>query len=362
MIKIANRAWLYGTGIVIGAAGIVLAAFGNPGNMGICAACFIRDTAGALGFDSLTTVQYLRPEIPGFVLGAFILALVTKKWQPSRATSPLLRFVIAFFVMLGCLVFLGCPLRMALRLGAGDLNAFIGLIGFVAGIFAGSGWIKSGFTLGTPEPCPKGRGIGIGNGLVIPVLAIVLLLFLFARPAFIRFSESGPGSMHAPVILALVTALIIGALCVQSGFCITGGIRDILLIKNGWGFIGYVLIIVAALAGSLMTGRFRFGFEGQPIAHTDAMWNFLSMALVGYGSALIGGCPLRQMIRAGHGSADGGIALLAFITAGATAHNFKIAASTEGVPPNGKIAVIIGLVLLTGIALLCRKPADSKAA
>jgi len=40
-------------------------------------------------------------------------------------------------VVIGALVFLGCPLRMILRLGGGDLNAVVGLIGFVIGIFIG---------------------------------------------------------------------------------------------------------------------------------------------------------------------------------------------------------------------------------
>ena len=38
--------------------------------MGICVACFTRDIAGALGLHRAAVVQYLRPEIIGFVLGA----------------------------------------------------------------------------------------------------------------------------------------------------------------------------------------------------------------------------------------------------------------------------------------------------
>ena len=35
------------TGVVIGIAALVLTAHGNPGNMGFCIACFLRDIAGA---------------------------------------------------------------------------------------------------------------------------------------------------------------------------------------------------------------------------------------------------------------------------------------------------------------------------
>jgi len=46
--------------------------------MGICVACFYRDITGGLGLHRASVVQYLRPEIMGFVLGAFISA------YPSR--------------------------------------------------------------------------------------------------------------------------------------------------------------------------------------------------------------------------------------------------------------------------------------
>ena len=37
-------------------------------------------------------------------------------------------------VMIGALAFLGCPLRMIIRLGGGDLNALVALVGFACGI------------------------------------------------------------------------------------------------------------------------------------------------------------------------------------------------------------------------------------
>jgi hypothetical protein len=49
--------------------------WGNPPNMGICVACFIRDIAGALGLHRNDTTQYIRPEVIGFLLGAFITSM-----------------------------------------------------------------------------------------------------------------------------------------------------------------------------------------------------------------------------------------------------------------------------------------------
>jgi YedE family putative selenium metabolism protein len=337
--------WFVGTGVVIGAGALLLGALGNPPNMGICGACFIRDIAGALGLQSAATVQYLRPEIPGFLLGACALSLFRRDWKSQGNSATLSYLFIAFFVMLGALVFLGCSLRLMLRLGGGDLNALVGLAGFAGGIGIGSIFIRKGFLLGTNE---KQRA---SNGMILPVLAVVFLIFLFARPAFLHFSEQGPGSMHAPAVISLVVAFVIGALVQKSGLCTSGGIRNIFLIRNATMFWGYFAIFAVSLIGNLAMGNFKLGFQGQPIAHTDFAFNFLGMVLVGYGSVLIGGCPLRQIIMAGEGNANAGAAVVGFLIAGAVAHNFNIAASPNGVPLNGKIAVIAGLVALTLFAL-----------
>lgn len=339
-----KNGWIIGTGGVMGLIAVLLVHFGNPANMGICVACFLRDTAGALGLDSAAKLQYIRPELIGFVLGAFALSFLRKEFQPTGGSSPLLRFVISFFVMIGALVFLGCPLRMVLRLAGGDLNALVGLFGFAAGILLGIVFLKKGFSLGRAYPQPK------VNGFVIPAIAAALLVFLLVRPAFILFSTEGPGSMHAPVLISLAAGLIVGVLAQRSRMCMAGGIRDLILVKDGSMALGYVAIFVVALLGNLILGKFNLGFENQPIAHTDFVWNFLGMALVGYGSTLIGGCPLRQLILAGEGNTDAGISVLGLLSGAAFAHNFGLAASAAGVPTPGKIAVLIGFAVLTVIA------------
>ena len=109
-------------GAIIGVIASLLVFFGNPANMGFCIACFLRDTAGALGLHRAAPVQYIRPEIIGLVLGSFILASVRKEFAPRGGSAPLTRFVLGFFVMVGCLMFLGCPFRMILRLAGGDFG------------------------------------------------------------------------------------------------------------------------------------------------------------------------------------------------------------------------------------------------
>ena len=145
-------------GVAVGLAALILTAMGNPANMGFCIACFLRDTAGACGLHSAAKVQYVRPEIIGLVLGAFLMSVAGKEFKARAGASPALRFVIGAFVVIGALAFLGCPLRMVLRLGGGDLNAVVGLVGFTLGIFIGIQFLKRGFSLKRAYPVGKGEG------------------------------------------------------------------------------------------------------------------------------------------------------------------------------------------------------------
>ena len=104
-------------GGLIGLVALVLWKFGNPANMGFCTACFERDIAGALGLHSAPPVRVLRLEILGVVLGATVLAFARGEFKARAGSAPVTHFVGGAFMMLGALVFLGCPLRMWERLG-----------------------------------------------------------------------------------------------------------------------------------------------------------------------------------------------------------------------------------------------------
>ena len=97
-------------------------------------------------------------------------------------------------------------------------------------------------------------------------------------------------------------------------------------------------LILGAVTG---TSYFNPGFAGQPIAHTDGLWNALGMYLAGFGCILLGGCPLRQLILAGEGNTDSAVTVLGLMAGAAFAHNFGLASSGEGPTANGKIVVII---------------------
>ena len=304
-------------GLIIGVIASLLVFFGNPSNMGFCIACFLRDTAGGLGLHRAAAVQYIRPEIIGLVLGSFIVALCKKEFSAKGGSAPVTRFVLGFFVMVGCLMFLGCPFRMILRLAGGDLNALLGLAGFVCGILAGVFFLNKGYTLKRSYALTKPEG-GV---FVILTLAVFALLLL--APAFIHFSEAGagPGALHAPILISLAAGLIVGALACN-----------------------------LILTGVTETKYFTLGFAEQPVAHTDGLWNFLGMLLVGFGCVLLGGCPLRQLVLAGEGSSDSAVTILGLLAGAAFCHNFGLASSGNGPTANGKIAVVIGIAVALVVA------------
>lgn len=332
------------SGAVIGILSVILVVAGNPVNMGLCIACFLRDIAGAVGLHRAEVVQYIRPEISGLILGAFIVALSAKEFKPKGGSSPFLRFMLGFIVMIGALVFLGCPLRMVLRLAGGDLNAIWGIAGFTVGILAGIQFLNKGFSLG------RTQNVSIAEGSSVSIIAILLIVLLVISPAALFFSQKGPGSMHAPLAISLLAGLIGGAIAQKTRLCMVGGIRDAFMFKDFHLLTGFISIFVFALIGNLATGNFNLAFEGQPVAHTDALWNFLGMSVAGWGSVLLGGCPLRQLILAGEGNSDSAITIMGLVMGAAFAHNFKLASTPDGPTNFGKIAIILAFVALFAIS------------
>ena len=343
------------TGIVVGIAALVLTAAGNPKNMGFCIACFERDIAGALGLHSAGKVQYMRPEIIGIVLGSMVAALAAKEFRARAGSSPAIRFVLGLFVMIGALVFLGCPLRMVIRLGGGDLTAAVGLLGFLAGILVGVVFLKKGFSLGRAYAVRK------SEGFMLPGVMVVLLVLLVAAPQLLKSSEEGPGSMRAFWVISLVAGLVVGLLAQRSRLCMAGGLRDAFMLRDFTLLSGFLAIWITITIGNLILGKYTLGMLSQPIAHTQHLWSFLGMALAGWGSILLGGCPLRQLILAGEGNGDSAVTVLGMVVGAAIAHNFGMAGNPDSVVDGvykvggtstvGMVAVILGFVVLAAISV-----------
>ena len=362
---LSTKKGLFSLGIIAGLGAALLAFLGNPKNMAFCIACFIRDTAGAMHFHNTEVVQYVRPEIIGIILGAFVISLLTREYRSTAGSSPALRFFLGVIMMVCALVFLGCPLRMVLRMAAGDISAYVGLVGFAAGVATGAFFLKKGFSLGRAYTAKK------ESGYALPIVVAVLFVLVLTVPSLFAFSEKGPGSLHAPALVALAIGLLVGIIAQKSRMCFAGSIRDIVLLKDFRliSVIGGLFVVM--LAYNLITNNFAFVAFG-PVAHAQTLWNILSMYAVGFAAVLLGGCPLRQLVLAGTGSSDSVITVLGMFVGAGLAHNFKLAgapaavadaakgieASAGGPGINGQIFVIVSIIVLFIIAAVGLKKAD----
>jgi len=351
--------WILSAGAVVGVLGVILVQVGNPPNMGFCIACFERDIAGALGLHHPWNAAWFRPEITGIVLGAFLTSLAFREFRPEGGSSPMPRFLLSMFVMVGALAFLGCPLRMVLRLAGGDLNALVAFAGFLAGIWAGVYMLRAGFNFG------RTRKERLSSGLILPAVMVVLLACAFLFPFFKEeaggflgkgghIGAGGKGSIPevAGILVSLAAGLLVGFFAQRSRLCFAGGIRDVILIRSGHLVKGFIAVSILALIGTVVTGGFHVGFEDQPVAHARHAWNFLGMALVGLASTLLGGCPLRQLVLAGGGNTDSSVTVLGMLTGAAVVHNFGLAAAKN---IWGQAAVVTGLVVVVLVGLSNRE-------
>jgi YedE family putative selenium metabolism protein len=261
--RIGNAWGIIGVGVFIGIFAALLQKWGNPANMGICVACFDRDIAGAIGLHRAAVVQYVRPEIIGFVLGSLIAAYLFREFRPRVGSAPIVRFILGVFAMIGALVFLGCPWRALLRLAGGDGNAIFGLAGLIFGIWIGTLFLKAGYNLGRTSATHT--SVGWLMALVMAGFLVLMLVFPQVpeqpQSGILFYSVKGPGSMHAPLIVSLVIGLAIGFLAQRSRFCTMGAFRDLILFKQIHLFSGLLALLAAAFVMNLILGQFNPGFD-----------------------------------------------------------------------------------------------------
>ncbi|MCI5146587.1 MAG: YedE-related selenium metabolism membrane protein [Candidatus Electrothrix sp. AR3] len=337
------------TGAVLGGGAVLLTLLGNPVNSGICISCFLENLAGAIKLQDNLRMSYIRPELIGFVLGSFLMAKKMRRFRVTGGSSPLIRFLLGFFMIVGCGVFIGCPIKMLLRLAAGDLTAIAALLGMMFGIWLGSRYIRAGSVLDREQNLPT------INGYILPAISLLLLVFALLRPSFIQQGLTGPAALHAPLWISLSIGLLIGALSQRSGLCITGGLRNFFMFRETTLLWGIVTTFISALLLSLVSGQFNLGFSAQPGAHPDNYWSFLAMVLVGLAAVIVDGCPFRQIIKAGQGDVDAGITTFGMLTGAAMVITWQLRSTSAGPVFNGKIATMAGLIFCLTIILSYRK-------
>jgi len=204
----------------------------------------------------------------------------------------------------------------------------------------------------------------------MPLAMVGLLLLLLLRPQFtpggpVFFSVKGPGSLHAPLFISLIAGLIIGFIAQRTRFCTMGALRDIILIRDMHLMSGVIAFVIAAFAANLILGQVSFGFAGQPVSHSNYLWNFLGMTLAGLAFALAGGCPGRQLFLSGEGDSDAGVFVVGMIVGAGFSHNFGLASKADiikdgvltvgGPSTYGMIAVLLGLAVCLATGFFMRE-------
>jgi YedE family putative selenium metabolism protein len=339
---------------LVGAAAAALVALGNPANMGICGACFLRDVGGSLGLAGKGPAIF-RPEVTGLMLGALAWRLARGRYEARSGSFAVSRFVLGVLMGFGALVFLGCPFRMLQRLGGGDLNALAGAAGLVAGVGAALQFEKRGYTVGKTSVVAPAVGL-VGPAVALALLAMFLKRGLLAGPGP---GDSG-GPAHAPWAAALGIALAAGAAMSATGFCAVSACRQVwsgprrMLVAAGLLVLGYGAVSAA-------TGAFKPGFTGQFASHSDHLWSFLSMVLVGLAGAFAGGCPVRQMVMAGEGNGDAFVTSMGILAGGVLSHGLGIASSPAGTTTAGRFVVMLGIGLSLLYALSVTRSAKAAA-
>lgn len=330
---------------VVGALAALIVVAGNPANMGLCGACFLRDLAGALGFAHGKAPAIFRPELVGIVLGATLVACFRSKFQARSGGHAGLRFALGVVMGVAALVFLGCPFRMVQRLAGGDFTAWIPLPAFVAGVTLAMVFERRGYSIGKTQPAPRIVG------------AIGPLIFLALLATFMLGQLGGPGPgvttgpPHAPWLTALGIALVGGVLLSTTGFCVVSAARQITSKPKGM-LIGALLLMAGYALVLLAAGKFNLGANGQVAAHTDYVASSLALFVLGWAGALAGGCPIRQLVQTGEGNGDALMAVVGLVVGTTLAHNLGLA-STAMNKDSGGGSTSNGLAWMAGSIVFC---------
>jgi YedE family putative selenium metabolism protein len=294
----------------------------------------------------------MRPEIVFIVMGSFISATVRGEFNPRLSNSLPYYFLGGFFMIIGSMVFIGCPIKMLLRLSGGDITSISGIFGVFAGVFSGVMVLKEG--VDTKDFAQKQAGQPLSSWLFIILLTSFFLLNII-KPGIMAESTSGAASERASLITAASLGLIIGVAAQYSRFCVTGAIRNSIILRNPAGYIALIGLTVSALVINLLTGSFNFGIYGQPGSHNEHLWSVISMFMVGYIAVIIDGCPFRQLIKSGEGDMNAQTAFMGMLFGGGVAQSFHVYSDASGPTLFGKIGTLAGIVIFAFITIGLRR-------
>jgi hypothetical protein len=145
------KPWIFGVAagsLFVGAE--VLFPISPPSAYAFCLSCHVRDLLNTV-MNTLFHTRFLATEVgsraltltsPGVLLGALIAARINGEVRPRRADRPILSLALGFLVMIIGITIFGCPTRIVLRAGYGEIYGIVALIGMFAGIAVTTGIMK----------------------------------------------------------------------------------------------------------------------------------------------------------------------------------------------------------------------------
>jgi hypothetical protein len=145
------KPWIFGVvaGTIFVLADAVLP-ISPPSAYAFCLSCHVRDLVNTV-VNAVVHSRFQVTEVagrallltsPGVLLGAFIAARLYGEARPRKADRPLLFAALGFLVMVIGIVIFGCPTRIVLRAGYGEVYGIVALAGMFAGIAAATVLMK----------------------------------------------------------------------------------------------------------------------------------------------------------------------------------------------------------------------------
>ena len=145
------KPWIFGVvaGSIFVLAEVVFGIY-PPSAYAFCMSCHVRDLLNT-AVNAIFRTHYQITAVaerallltsPGVLLGAFIAARINRETRALKPDRPLISAVIGFLVMTVGIIIFGCPTRIVLRAGYGEIYGIAALLGMLAGIAAATWAMK----------------------------------------------------------------------------------------------------------------------------------------------------------------------------------------------------------------------------
>lgn len=145
------KPWIFG--ITAGALFVgvdVLFPISPPSAYAFCLSCHVRDLVNAVA-NTLFHSRFLTTQVgsraltltsPGVLIGALLAARINGEIRPRRADRPIFFLALGFLVMVIGITIFGCPTRIVLRAGYGEIYGIVALLGMFAGVAVATGFMR----------------------------------------------------------------------------------------------------------------------------------------------------------------------------------------------------------------------------